>query len=233
MLCLIFPPHNFVGVVTAEESLSSTWSPYCVTSITNQLKYVSTIRWRRGFFIAEKQKIDNWKVEIILFFIDFIVKLSICVNIEEKIKVRSSPSSISCTLNFKSTEIYEIQVLTEIWVIKWNDIIIIFEIKEFCKVVFFLSLRRFCINSASYKFKKKSSWRGAQLEPDEIPTVFWNINPTYSTNIASIKSLSFWSFRLQCIPWQNRCFSLQNKNYHNPKQEIYIYDSHFYRQSSV
>ena len=36
---------------------------------------------------AEKWEIDNLKVEIVPFIIDFRVKSSICVNIEEKIKV--------------------------------------------------------------------------------------------------------------------------------------------------
>ena len=152
------------------------------TSITYQLRYVYTYDGADVMLLLRNWKLIIGENEITRFVIDFSLKSSICVNIEEKIKVISSPSCISSIVNFKFTGIDEMQVLTGWFRERKSSIYLKVKLKYFTRFFFFLSFRRFWISSASCGYKNKSVRWGAQLVPIGIPTVNWNTKHPNSTN---------------------------------------------------
>lgn len=65
------------------------------------MRYVNVVRWSRGYCTTEKWEVDNFKVEIITFVVDYSLKSSVRVDIEEKIRIGSTPYSFDSILNLQ------------------------------------------------------------------------------------------------------------------------------------
>ena len=93
------------------------------------------------------------------------------------------------------------------------------KLKNSARCFFFLSFRRFGMNSASYEYKNKSAGRGAQLVP--IGIVCWHINlQTQQIYCRSKSQKHFDSIIFGIFSGRFSVILQKNMNYFNPNKKF-------------